>query len=473
MEQTNFSNGVPLALSHALMKIQGTSVSTFAVQPISGSQSVNSGGQIRIQVPSNILFDAKTSKLTFSVETSADTSSRIPNGVKTLFERCSITSGGVSIYQGNNFFGIQEYARSIMENKPYNKNSDHGFMAVVSDSQGKALTAGDSESYATGLGKGTMFSVDLGEFANVCPRILDTSLMPQLEITFYLAPNAVLSAPKSVTQQGLTDGFNKVATAGGQTFSITNAMFMCNAYALADGMYSLAMADKIADLGYLEIMYPQTLAFPQAWSGSARLSVGCASLNKLSACFRPNTFANKSAPIPIVGSPFVSADGATADTDHPAYAYDGAEFVKGAGVSEYQSAFQQLKSPITSVTGDYSDVATQVMLQWSVNSSNVPAYQANVCQWKDLTAWANNVDDLSVKSLPEYLNNKFVISYPFNLPQPPWQKPTISGLDTRSSNSYIELKGTNTLTSGFDVLVLAETSSILRVGAGRAIEVIN
>ena len=91
----------------------------------------------------------------------------------------------------------------------------------------------------------------------------------------------------------------------------------------------------------------------------------------------------------------------------------------------------------------------------------------------ELTKWANNVDELAVDSAIEYLHNKFCISYPFNLPHNKWEKPCISGLDTRSANSYLEIIGTNSATTGYDCLVLVETSSILRVGAGKAIELLS
>ena len=467
---SGYSHGVPLALSHALSQIQGVSVNSFNIAPTSGQSSVPAGGQIRIQCPTNVFLDVLSSRLCFSVST-AGTTPRLPAGVKTLFERVQVSCGGITLYNGNNFFNVQEYAMSVASNKPYDNITEHGDMVVKTDVMGAQITA---ESYSTNLasGTGTLFSIDLGEFSKISPRILDLSLMPQLEIVFYVANNGVMSAPKGTAQTGAgSNDYTDVASSLDQTFSIINPVFVANCYSLSDGMYSLALAQKISDVGFLEVCFPQTLAFSQAWNGSARFSLGAMSLNKLSATWRKNTFNTRGAPVSIFGTPSKTLAGAT-----PGLAGQGGEFLAEAGQSRFQSKFQQLQCPVADggANGVFGGTTTSpVNLQWSVNSSNLPQFQANQSQWHDLTCWANNVDEIDAKSLPEYLFNKFVISYPLALPTYPWQKATISGLDTRASNSYIELKGTNTDTTNYDCLILAETTSILRVGAGKAIEILN
>ena len=469
-DQATMSGGVPQALSHAISKIQGVSVNTFQITPVSGSQSVSAGGQIRIQLPTNTLCDMKTSKLHFSV-TTAGTNTRLPNGVKSLFERVQIMAGGVSVYQGNNFFNIQEYAYSVVKNKPYNKDTEHGYVAVTADSQGGDLNATAREDYATGLGKGTVFSMDLGEMAEISPRVVDLSLIPQLEVIFYLAPNTVLSAPAGIVQHGTGDAdfTDDNAELTNQAFTITNPVFLANCYSMADGMYSLAMAQRIQDLGFLELTFPQTLAFNQSWAGSARQSVGAMSINRVHVCWRPSAYATRGAPVLVAGSPATSVAGL------PTYPYLGGCFVPGAGKSEFQSKYQRLQAPVADggTNGKYFNTTNPLQIQLKMNSSNVPQFLPNQNQWMELTKWANNVDELAVDSAIEYLHNKFCISYPFNLPHNKWEKPCISGLDTRSANSYLEIIGTNSATTGYDCLVLVETSSILRVGAGKAIELLS
>ena len=469
-QMSSYSNGTPPVLSHALSVIQGASVNSFLVSPTSGSTSVPANGQIRIQVPSNAIIDWKTSRLHFSVST-AGNATRLPVGIKTLIERVSILCGGTTIYQGNNFFNIQEYGASVAENRPLDAD-EHPEMCVFTDCQGGDATT--RESYGAGLGAngGTVFSMDLGEFARSCsPRLWDLSLLPQCEIVIYLSPNSVLVAPKGEDLTAGTNAFtaDNATSVADQTFTILNPVFVANCYSLADGMYSMALAQKIADVGYLELVYNQSLAFNQQWNGSARLSIGAMSLNKLTALFRLRSHATRGGAVDIFGNP-----GNLIGT-LPKLSYNGTGFLAKSGLVEFQSKFQQLNVPVADggTNGNYSATTTPPLFQWSVNSSNCPQFQANPAQFYEITKWANNVDMMPVKHFSEYLLNKFVIAYPLNLPEVPHQKKCISGLDTRASNSYVELKGTSTKTDTHDCLILAETTSILRVGAGKATEVLN
>ena len=460
------SDGIPMALSHAISKVQGVSVNSFNVTPTSGSSATPAGGQIRIQLPTNSLCDMKTSKLHFSVTTTGLTT-RLPVGVKTLFERVQVLAGGVTIYQGNNFFGIQEYAYSVAKDKPYDYVNDHGFVATTYGTDGSQLgTSG--ETYSTSaLGSETLYSMDLGEMSEVSPRILDLSIMPQLEVVFFVAPSTVLSVPSAATD---VTNFTTSHVNTNASFSITNPVFIANCYAMSDGMYSTAMQQRISDLGYLELVFPQTISFNQSWHGSCRQSLGAMSLDRLHAVFRPSGFATRKAPVLVSG---YAHDTVSAG---PVYSYHGGDMVDAQGNHEYQSAFQQMKAPTLSSTQSLDDVgnystASPLRFQFKVNSASVPQFQPNQSQWLELTRWANNSKLSSVTSLPEYLNNKFVMSYPFNLPTNFWERPCVSGFDSRSSNTFIELISQNS-SSGSDCLVLAETSTILRVGSGKQIELL-
>lgn len=116
----------------------------------------------------------------------------------------------------------------------------------------------------------------------------------------------------------------------------------------------------------------------------------------------------------------------------------------------------------------------QLRVQYSINSARVPQFQADTTQWYDLSKWANNVESHDdIKSKVEYLYNKFHTAYPFNLPQEKWSKPCCSGIDTRSSNTFLEVLGTgNVDQANYDCLAMAQISSVLRIGVGKAIEVV-
>jgi len=489
----DYSQGLPSSLSWSLMKISGCSVNSFEITPTSGTGSVTSNSQIRVTLPTNCLMDFKTSRLYFSV-TLSGTAARLPAGIKSLFQRLTLSAGGSVIYQGSNFLNIQEYVRGFSENATEDNINGHSEIVISSSSLGKSIAATGAEDYSNGLGtnNGTLFSIDLCELSKMSPRILDTSLLPNLELTFYTAGRNVIAAPKGFLASGSAtndmDIPNGVLT--DQDFTIDNPKFVVNAYSLLDGSYAMSLRQRMEDLGFLEAMFPQTLCFSQPFTGAnARFSLSAACLDKLTCVWRRSAYYNATGPcVPIAGYMTSKADG----TKGPGVPSLGAASLDKAGLAAYQAQYQHCSAPTekpipaANAAGGAMAVAAnygvanvtvaggQFRCQYSINSARVPQFQADTTQWYDLSKWANNVESHDdIKSKVEYLYNKFHTAYPFNLPQEKWSKPCCSGIDTRSSNTFVEVIGSgNVDQSNYDCLAMAKISSVLRIGAGKAIEVI-
>jgi hypothetical protein len=212
------------------------------------------------------------------------------------------------------------------------------------------------------------------------------------------------------------------------------------------------------------------------------------SLNKLHALWRRNTgntddtagsFGTIGGAVQVAGYAMDAVDlGAQ-------YPWNGAGNLAKAGVAKFAGRCQVYSLPTSTPAHNASTAngtafnytaggVDEARLQFKVNSAQVPQYQANQTQWLSITNWANNVESSSSKSLPESLFNKYVITYPFELPHASYEKKTISGLDTRASNTFISLEGTGNIdTAGnYDCLILAEVSSLVRVGAGKSLELL-
>ena len=490
-------SSLPQALSYAINRMNGTAVNTFQINSTSAS-SVLANSQIRFLLPTSGMVDFKTLRLHFAVEVTDATGSntggaRLPAGIKHLFNRVQVQIGGVTVAQGTNFFGVQSDALSIVNNKPPSLVSEHGEMVKDYDYAGTQIAGGatgtadkdGSETYSTGLGKNsTLFSIDLGDVAKISPRIVPLDLMGQVEIIFYTAPNSVLSAVKGNQLVGDADAMtvsNTNSTA--HTYTITKATLLANMYSLEDGAFSMAVASRIRDQGFIEMCFPQHLAFSQAWNGSARFALSAMSLNKLHALWRRNTgtyaFATVGGALPVAGGATKAGD------DGARYNWQGAVGVND-GVARFRGRVQHFSAPTlnpgyndsvedgTAMNYGAADVTEPLKLQYKINSAQVPNFQANQSQWAELTKWANNVDKLDCQSTVEYLFNKFVISYPLELPRNAWEPPAITGLDTRSTSTFITLEGTGNVNvaSQYDVLILAEVSTLLRIGAGKSLEVL-
>jgi len=486
------ASGLPHALSYSLNVLQsGTSMNSFEISPSTGASSVSAGGEIRFQLPNVGLLDMKSSKMTFSVITTTSKGARLPAHTDTLFNNMTIKAGGIQLYSGNNFHHIVENIKYNMGVKKACGVSGHKDCLDAGDQEGRPLVAANaSETYA-GLGAANnVFSVDLGDFANIQPRLLDVSLLPSLEITFRVNDdNALSSIVNGAVGTGGTNGATTANTgAGGAKITIVNPKFYCQMYSLASGAYQQAIRARMNDVGYLSICYDNHLCFNSTFTGSSRFSLSAMSLKRLTAVFRRSkgsgigSATTQGQFVPIVGH---SKEDATIGNDGAVYGIFGSSRLAKSGVSEYQGKVQSLCLPTAAPAADADvnapafglyNATTPCNLAFKIQSAQIPQYFADVCQMSELTKLAYNVDEFAkAKILPQYLANYFAFAIPLSLPESPLDKKVISGLNTQSTNAFLELtsNGANVQTNGdYEVLVFACVDSILRVGAGKSIELL-
>lgn len=487
-------SSLPSSLSYALNKVNGVSVNTFNINSLSESD-IGSNSIIRFFLPSAGLCDMKTLKLNFSVLGSpADSGLRFPAGIKHLISKVEVMCGSTVIAQGNNFFGLQEDLKAIVKGKVVPRDTEHGEMTARFDYTGHQLrTSGNSqinanEEYSQGLATtGPIFSCDLGDICEISPRIIPLDLLGTVEIVIYTANSNVLSRVKGPDLIGGTNPMTTVASAGSAVdFTIKNASLVANMYALEESAYTMAISSRIRDQGAIELYIPQHIAYQQPFAGDARIGVSAMCVNKLHAVFRRNNgnfdYQTQGPAVTVAG---YATESGLGTTSLAMYGWLGAgNTPDGSGLSQLRGKIQHFSAPTLNpgynddqkdgMNYGATDVTDSLRLQFKINSAGCPQFQANQSQWNSLTKWANNTEKLSVESQIEYLHNKFVISYPLNLPTNEWERPTLSGLDTRSSSSEISLVGSgNVDTTNYDVCLLAELGTILKVGAGRSLELLN
>ena len=476
-------SGIPSALSYSLNTLQGTSFNSFEISPSTGASNVKAGGEIRFQLPNVGLMDFKTSKMTFSVTTTAAKGARLPAHTDTLFSNLTIKAGGISLYNGNNFHHIIENVKYNMGVKHADGVTGHKDCLDAGNQEGASLHADNvSETYA-GLGAANnVFSVDLGDMAKLSPRLLDLSILPALEICLRVNDDNCLSSIHSgIGGRGATGGATTIADSTGAELSIVNPKFYCQMYSLASSAYAQAIRARMADVGYLSICYDSHLVFNSAFTGSSRFSLSAMSLKRLSAVFRRSSATTLGPFVPIVGGATETIDG----DDGAVYGMLGSSRLAKSGVNEYQGAVQSFCLPTVAPAhnADQNKAAfglynatTPCNLQFKIQSASVPQYFADVAQMAELTKSAYNVEEFAkAKILPQYLANYFTFAIPLNLPESPSEKKIISGLSTQSTNCFVELtsNGANVKTDGsYEVLVLATLDTILRVGEGKSIEVL-
>jgi len=482
------AGAIPHVLAYNLSQLNSCSYNGFSISPSTGTANVLPNGQIRFQLPNNSIIDMKTSKMTFSVKTTEDTGVRLPQASQ-LFSRLEIRIGGSSVYNGSNFMHIVENVKVNMGKKKVCGVTGHKDFLDAATQTGKLLAANKSETYEAELGTDqNLFAVDLGEFAEIQPRLLDSSLIGQIEIIFTVNAANALSIVNSIPDKVVRGGdatnsitlVNDESGAAASTFEIVRPTFFVNMYSLASGGYSQAVRSKMADVGFLQLCYDNTLVFNQAWTGSSRFSLSAMSLKRLTAVFRRQSATTLSGAVPIAGGASGDVDG-----DGQVLGIYGASQANGQGVAEYQTAGEQYSLPTAAPAHGASketgaafkyDTAGGVNLFWKIQSAQVPNYAATVAEQAELTKHAYDIDEFGkARTLTQYLYNFHAFAIPLGIPEHPLDKKTISGLNTNSTNCFISLEstGSNRDVSNYDCFILATCDQILRVGEGRSIELIS
>tara|TARA_R100001463_G_scaffold38590_2_gene82570 strand:+ start:826 stop:2334 length:1509 start_codon:yes stop_codon:yes gene_type:complete len=498
-------SGLPIALSYAINQVSKTTVSSLKVQPITSTTS-GPNQKIVFRVPTTGMLDFKTLRFGFSVEgldgtgvgNDARGGLRFPAGIKHFFSRVSVKCGGQVILDGNNYFGVQEDAISIVTNNPPDRVTEHGEVVKDYDMMGGMVSGllkdiSGSELYDEGLGKvSAIFSCDLGDICRINPRIVPLdALNGQVEIEITTSGTNCLSAVKGCKLAGsATDSMtesNVNPLSANNSFKISNMTLNMNMYSLDEGAYSMAIARRVKDNGSIEFCYPNHLAFNKAWSGESTFSVSSISLNKLHCLFRRATgdYSYKT-----IGGCLPVAGGAKEGRETGAqYNWQGAYDASGdvaVGMARFRGRIQHFSCP-TSVPGpnagtdvgeatnyDNNSIKDGFRLQYKINNALVPQSEFNQSEWHDITKWANNVEKLDVDNQLEWLFNKFVCSYPLELPTNKWEPKTISGLNTQGVGTVIQLntRGNVQVDNTYECLVLAEVTQILRVNADDSMQVI-
>ena len=481
------SGGIPHVLSYGLNQMAGVSYNGFSISPSTGTANVLPNGQIRFALPNNALLDLKSSKMTFSVKTTAGVGARLPQASQ-LFSRIEVRCGGVTIYNGSNYNHIIENVKVNMGVKKVCAVTGHKDFLDAGTHTGKLLAANDSETYDAELGTDQgLFAIDLGEFSEIQPRLVDTSLLSSLEILITVNDSKCLSVVNASTAGVRGTSTNSVVNVNDTTgadnasFEIIRPTMFVNMYSLASGSYAQAVRSKMADVGYLSLCYENTHVFNQSWTGSSRFSLSAQSLKRLTAVFRRKTAVSAlEGAVPIVGgaTSAVASKGAV-------YGMYGSSQANGQGISEYQTAGEQYSLPTAQPAHNASkedgtcfhyDTAGGVNLNWKIQSAQVPNYFATVAEQAELTKHAYNVEEFGkARLMAQYLYNFHTFAIPLGLPETPFDKKMISGLNTNSTNAFISLEsaGSNRDVSNYDCYVLACTDVILRIGQGKATEVIN
>lgn len=519
-------------LVYYMDRMSGFSTNIFKLMP-QGSPDAAPNSISRVTLPANALLNTRSFKLHFRATTSG-TGARLPADLSTLVERVEVSAGGVQLSQGTNFYNTLCNAKAAIMGSKCDSVTGHSEVVRLQKFDGTSVGtgAGDNETYASG----TPHVIDKWEgFLGTCePKILDAAILPDLVVSVYWADNSVLAscsgavtdnefitapgAPSAVYEIkdihasietiGLADSVydnmvsSMIAQKGfveipfKQYFSFSNnhtgsSRFTVATQSLdriwtawrADGYNSLGAPHPVPGYGYSE--YQSTAPIP-----TADVSAVNDTITLTAHGFTDGTRlvykANGGAAIGGLanGAEYYVRD-ATADTfslthraghsviDLTSTGNAAQTFQTSTGPSIYRGVFGTSGDKHLTKFQRFTEpgAAGALKYQFQLNGAYYPQYPADT---EDMYQITKNSLPGSVKydlTKQQLTDSYFVQCIRLNMPDSEFSR-TASGLDTRSVslNGYVNTTGT--LNADPNLMIFAECTSSLRVGAGRQLEII-
>ena len=246
---------------------------------------------------------------------------------------------------------------------------------------------------------------------------------------------------------------------------------------MATSVLDQIVEQRISSVGYLSLPFKNYFTTIASHNDTSRFNVNSASWDKLWVTYRDTDYSTQKQPVRVSGhkkSGAFTSPATIAATNGSAGAV-----TQDVGVPDYDlggsSVFDNNNEKYLSGYFNFSEktavaVQNNATYQLQINSASVPSYKMTMPE-----AYAMTVNSIGkgkcnhAITLDQYRKHFFVQCYRFNLPGSEEQR-LASGLDTRSVSAMGSLLTQNT--PNRHVYMFAECTSELRVGSGRAIEVI-
>jgi len=444
-------------LAYFLNRVAGVSTNIFRLEPNNSADAITPNKIIRFSLPSNCLLNMKSLALHFNASATG-TGARLPSKIETLIDRVEVSSGGIQLSQGMNFTNAFLHLKDALTKNGTDPVLGHPEI-VRAKSYVDGLAKSNNEDYASASGKTQFCITRFPGFIDSCePGILDTSLMPDITVSIYLAGKEVLSSSAGTVLGGdfLTDASNA-------TYVLNNLHLNVETLGLADSTYDRMVESMISQKGFIEIPFKQYFSFAEQHTGTTRFTVATQSLDRVWVGWRENGYDTLGAPVKVAG--YKDGGATTAEgTDLGKPSYD-AGGVLDTNKEKYLGKYYNFKEVLSG-----TNPAT---FQFKFNGALMPQFGATTEDMYQITknsVFQPGEGALHEWSLDQYRNNYFGQCIRLNLPDSEAGR-EISGLDTRgvSLNAYLDTKN---LADDIQVLIVCECSSSLRVGQGRQLNLI-
>jgi hypothetical protein len=452
------------SLSYFLDRLSGFSTNIFRLEP-QNATSASPNQIVRVTLPSNALLNLRSFAFHFTATTSsgaATSLARLPDGIESLIDRVEVSCGGVQLSAGANYYNVLCKAKKALMDKCSDPVLGHPeIVRATSYVDGAAKAA--NETYT---GTSSQFCIDSWEgfLGSAEPKIMDSSLVPDIVVSIYLADVNVLANCAGTALSG--SGAADIVDDGASTvsYSLSNIHFTIECLGLQDATYDNMISSMIASKGFLEVPFKQYHSFQDVHSGQMRFSVATQSLDRIWAVQRDAEY-NSSVGARLIRGYKVSgafvddtSGGTSADVDIGAPEFD------IGGVLDYN------KEKYTTANSNFPEATAGSTYQFQLNGAYVPQFKATFEEMSQISQNSILGRPQKSHSLFTMKSNYAVQCLRLNLPDSEFGR-MISGLNTRSVslNGYYNITGLSGATP--TVNLFCETTATLMIGSGRQLSV--
>ena len=417
-------------ISYMMDRLSGFSTSSFRLQCL-GSDSASANQIVRFELPTNALVDIR--KFSFAVKLAVAGSGAVRlSEINNIVSRVSVTVGGVELQSGFNEYALLKHIKNVLMGESACAVSGHPeFVRATSYHTGATVTNIEPEGE---------YRVEnwLGFLGECEPRVLDTSLLPPVQIAITLAGDNAVVANANAHDTAANFGVGVGSPDG--AYKLKNMYATVPVLSFSSGVYDGMVEAMIQKQGFLEIPYKNYTMF-QDTGNSIRWHASSASIDRLWQCTRATNYQTEKVPILVEG-------------------YNGV----------YDNVFDYANDKFVHSYYNMPEPASGYKAQWLINSSLLPQYQMSALDELTLTKESVPRKFQNKHGLKTMTTNFSASCVRLNL-EGSEQLRLASGLDSRgiAITGHYNLTGVGT---PVPVNIFVESTSVLRVGRGLQIEVL-
>jgi hypothetical protein len=400
---------------------------TFKIEP-RGSTVAKAGSIVTCVLPTNTLVDLDTFSFWFDVgvinSTDPTLYARLPNKIASLIERVDVSIGGKSVSSFNGYNVLTHIKEALLSRTEVQSNSvnNHERIVTHTNDYGENLTNVTAESYGGNNSPTWCINKWYGFLGECAPRVLDTSLLPEVQIRLTLAPSSVCIVADDYL-------LNNAVVNHVPLYEISNMHFTVDTLSFNDGSYEKLVAAKMQQDGYIQIPYKSYMSTTGS-TNNTRFSVSSQSVDALYAVMRDNTYNTAGLPVTV------------------------------------RSGAETVTSPIGKIS-KYFKFSRQGIVdwQWKVNGVLYPQYKASPVTAYNHLQGLSKTGETMISNMQMFFDSHCIIPYKLNLSD---EVHMITGYDTRQTASAMEFNVTG-LQANSEVAIFAEHTSVLKIGLGQQV----